>query len=126
MPLVRIDMREGRSQDEVAQMGEAVHDALVATIDVPVLDRFQVITSHPEVGLVFDPQYLDIHRTEGIVFIQITISVGRSLEKKRALYAAIARNLHERVGTRPGDVFISILEVPKENWSFGNGEAQYA
>jgi uncharacterized protein YndB with AHSA1/START domain/phenylpyruvate tautomerase PptA (4-oxalocrotonate tautomerase family) len=126
MPLVRIDLREGRAPDDVAKIGQAVHDALVEAIDVPVLDRFQVITSHPPHGLVFDPRYLGIPRTDGVVFVQITISAGRTLERKRALHAAIARNLHERVGTRPEDVFVNLLEVAKENWSFGNGEAQYA
>jgi len=126
MPLVRIDVLAGRSADQLRAMGDGVHAAMVETIGVPPLDRFQVVTEHPPGRLVFDPAYLGIRRTEGVVFVQITLNAGRSLEQKKALYAAIARNLVAHPGVRPEDVLVSLVEVAKENWSFGNGVAQYA
>jgi phenylpyruvate tautomerase PptA (4-oxalocrotonate tautomerase family) len=75
---------------------------------------------------LFDPGYLGIRRTEEVVFVQITMSSGRTLEQKKALFAAIARNLATDPGVRPEDVFVNLVEVAKENWSFGNGIAQYA
>jgi len=126
MPLVRISLREGRSADVRRAIGEAVHRALVETINVPAADRFQVIAEHPADGLVYDPGYLGIDRTDAMVFVQITLNAGRTVEQKKALYARIVQLLAERPGLRPQDVLINLVEVPRENWSFGNGEAQYA
>ncbi|MBK8726685.1 MAG: tautomerase family protein [Holophagaceae bacterium] len=126
MPLVRIDVLEGRTTGELAALGDGVHRALVETIGIPAADRFQVLAAHPAGRLVFDPNYLDIVRTPGVVLVQITLSLGRSLEQKRALHAAVARILAADCGVRPEDVFINLVEVAKENWSFGNGIAQYA
>ena len=126
MPLVRIDTLAEYTTDEKAALGDGVHQALVEAIGIPPLDRFQVIASHAPGDLVFDPTYLGIPRTTRVVFVQITMSSGRALEKKRALYKAIARNLAARPGVRPEDVLVNLVEVAKENWSFGNGIAQYA
>ena len=126
MPLVRIDTLDGYTAEERAALGDGVHQALVEAIGVPTEDRFQVITAHEAGGLVFDPEYLGIRRTRGVVFVQITMSAGRTLEQKRALFGAIARNLAARPGVRQEDVFVNLVEVSKENWSFGNGVAQYA
>ena len=126
MPLVRIDVLDGYTADQLGSLGDGVHRAMVETIGVPEPDRFQVINAHPPGTLVFDPEYLGIQRTPGVVFIRITLNTGRTLEQKKALYAAIARNLSARPGVRPQDVLVSLVEVPKENWSFGNGLAQYA
>jgi 4-oxalocrotonate tautomerase len=126
MPLVRIDILEGRTEREVRSISDAVHDAIVATIGIPPEDRFHVIAERSPGRLVYDSAYLSIPRTDGIVVLQVTISAGRTIEQKKALYAAIARNLAERAGVRVEDVFVNLLEVPKENWSFGNGIAQYA
>lgn len=124
MPLVRIDMLPGRTAAERAAIGDGVHQALVEAIGIPAADRFQVIEEHAPGELVFDAGYLGISRTPGVVLIQITMSLGRTLEVKRALYQAIVRNLAP--GVRPEDVFVNLVEVAKENWSFGNGIAQYA
>jgi len=125
MPLVRIDVLSVR-RDQLAVIGDGVHRALVEAIGIPQQDRFQVLAAHETAGLVFDPRYLGIERTTGVVFVQITMSHGRTLEQKRALFAAVARNLSENPGVRPEDVFVNLVEVVKENWSFGNGVAQYA
>jgi phenylpyruvate tautomerase PptA (4-oxalocrotonate tautomerase family) len=126
MPLVRIDLREGTTAEYRAAIGDAVHRAMVETIKVPENDRFQVIAEHPRDGLVHDPGYLGIRRSDAVVFIQITLNAGRTVELKKALYARIAELIAERPGVRREDVLVSLVEVPKENWSFGNGEAQYA
>jgi 4-oxalocrotonate tautomerase len=126
MPLVRIDLRQGRSPEDRRAIGDAVHQAMVETIKVPEKDRFQVIAEHAAGGMVHDPSYLDIARTDAVVFIQITLNAGRTVEMKKALYARIAELLAKSPGVRREDVLVSLVEVTKENWSFGNGIAQYA
>ena len=99
---------------------------MVETIKIPVQDRFQVITEHDESALIYDPSYLGISRSDGVVVIQITLSAGRTLEVRKALFARIAELLSDSPGIRSEDVFVNLVEVAKENWSFGNGIAQYA
>jgi len=125
MPLVRISVLKGRPPELRRALGDAVHRALVETIGVPTADRFQVLTEHEPGDLVYDPEYLGISRSDGIVVIQLTISAGRSLEMKRALFHRIAENLAQ-LGVRREDAWINLVEVAKENWSFGNGVASYA
>jgi phenylpyruvate tautomerase PptA (4-oxalocrotonate tautomerase family) len=126
MPLVRIDLRQGKSPEYRRQIGDLVYQAMRETINMPEHDRFQVIADHPADGLIYDPSYLGIHRTDGIVFIQITLNAGRTLEQKKALYARIAELLAKESHIRPEDVLINLVECTKENWSFGNGIASYA
>jgi len=126
MPLVRIALRQGQPADFGKKIGEVVFRKMQETIGVPPNDNFQIITNHDANGLIYDPIYLDIQRTDGIVIIQITISEGRSVELKKNLFKAIADTLHAELGVRREDVFINLIEVKKENWSFGNGVAQYA
>jgi len=125
MPLVRISLVKGRAPALRRSIGDAVHRALVETIAVPQRDRFQLLTEHEPGDLVYDSEYLGIARSDNIVIIQITLSTGRSLEQKRKLYRRIAHNLGE-LGVRREDVWINLVEVAKENWSFGNGVASYA
>jgi phenylpyruvate tautomerase PptA (4-oxalocrotonate tautomerase family) len=126
MPLVRISLVKGKPEAYRRKVGDAIHRALVETIGVPPLDRFQLISEHESGDLVYDSNYLGIARSSDLVIIQITISVGRTLEQKRALYRRIAANLGAAVGLRPEDGWINLVEVAKENWSFGNGVASYA
>ncbi|HYR33001.1 MAG TPA: tautomerase family protein [Burkholderiales bacterium] len=125
MPLVRISLRKGRTAEFRRKLGDAVHRALVETIGVPERDRFQILSEHEPGDLVYDPGYLGIARTNDIVIIQLTISTGRTLAQKRALFRRIADNLAV-LGVRREDAWINLVEVAKENWSFGNGEASYA
>jgi phenylpyruvate tautomerase PptA (4-oxalocrotonate tautomerase family) len=99
---------------------------MMATINVPPKDNFQLITEHDRNGLVYDPSYLDIPRTDGVIFIQIILNESRTLELKKKFYQAVAEGLNKELAVRKEDVFISLVEVKKENWSFGNGIAQYA
>jgi 4-oxalocrotonate tautomerase len=125
MPLVRIDLLEGKSEQYRTQVGDILYQTLVDVLNVPEHDRFQVITEHTKTSLPFDREYLGIHRSDDCIFFQITLNSGRSTELKQRFYKALADHLHEGVKIRKEDVLINFVEVPKENWSFGNGEAQY-
>jgi phenylpyruvate tautomerase PptA (4-oxalocrotonate tautomerase family) len=125
MPLVRIDLRKGKDSVYRRKIGEIVYDAL-ASVGVPKNDRFQLVEEHEADSFLYDSDYLGIHRSDDLVIIQITWNEGRNTEQKQRLYKAIADGLHTAVGLRREDVFISLVEVKKENWSFGNGVAQYA
>ena len=123
MPLQRIDLAQGRPEAQRRAIADAVHRALVESIGVPPDDRFQIVTEHPPGGLVCTPGYLGI-RYENPVLIQLTISVGRSIEQKQRLYARLAELL-EAAGVARGDVIVSLVESERVDWSFGNGVAQY-
>lgn len=125
MPLVRISLREGKTEEYRKALGDGVHRALVEALEVPAQDRFQVITEHPAGGLIYDPTYLGLQRTDNIVLVQITLSTGRKLTQKRKLFQRMAEILEKTPGLRPHDLMVSLVEVAWENWSFGNGEAQY-
>jgi len=126
MPLVRVAIRQGKTIAYRAAVGEAIHRAMVATIDVPPDDRFQIFSEHTPDGLVFDDGYLGIRRGDEFLAIQITLNAGRTAEKKQALFAAIAENLSKDPGIAKADVLINLVEVPRENWSFGEGKMSYA
>jgi phenylpyruvate tautomerase PptA (4-oxalocrotonate tautomerase family) len=126
MPLVRIALRAGTALADQRAIADQVHQALVETIAVPSADRFQLISEFAADQFIYDPAYLNIPRTDQLVILQITMNVGRSMEQKRMLYRRITELLAERPGIRPEDVFINLIEVAKENWSFGQGVAQYA
>ncbi|MFN2634776.1 MAG: tautomerase family protein [Thermoanaerobaculia bacterium] len=126
MPLVRVSIRKGQTPAFRAAIGEGIHRAMVGTIDVPANDRFQIFSEHAADALIYDPGYLGIERGGGFLVIQIPLNTGRTLEKKRALYRRIADNLASDPGMRREDILITLTEVPKENWSFGNGLASYA
>jgi phenylpyruvate tautomerase PptA (4-oxalocrotonate tautomerase family) len=125
MPLVRIDLRKGKDAAYRQEIGRVVYEAMVA-VGVPANDRFQIVTEHDADSFFYDPIYLGIERTEDLVIIQITWNEGRTVEQKKTFYKAIADGLVKSPGMRPEDVFINLVEVKRENWSFGNGIAQYA
>ena len=125
MPLVRISLREGTSVQYRQALADGVHQAMVEAIEIPAQDRFQIITEHPAGGLIYDPSYLGIERSEKIVLVQITLSGGRKPAQKKKLYQRMAEILAKNPGLRQQDLFINLVEVAWENWSFGNGEAQY-
>lgn len=126
MPLVRISLMKGMGADFGVKIAEAVYETMVEQLKVPEQDKFEVISEHDAAHLIYDPGYLGIARTDGIVMIQITLNEGRSVEMKKAFFRALAERLHRDLGVRMEDVFVNLVEVKKENWSFGNGIAQYA
>ena len=125
MPLVRIDVRKGKDAAYRQEIGRVVYEAMVG-VGVPQKDRFQIITEHDASNFIFDPNYLGIDRTDDLIIIQITWNEGRSVDQKKILYRTIAEGLARTLGIRVEDVFINLVETKKENWSFGNGVAQYA
>jgi 4-oxalocrotonate tautomerase len=126
MPLVRIDLQKGKDASYRQKASQIVYEAMVAHTGVPRNDRFQIIAEHNADNFIFDPDYLGIHRTSDLIMVQIFFNEGRSVAQKQALYKAIADGLSDQLGVRREDVFITLVEVKKENWSFGNGIAQYA
>ena len=126
MPLVRISLMKGKPASFCKRVGEIVYRTMVDTINVPGHDHFQVITQHDKNSLIYDPSYLDIPRSDGVVFIQITLNEGRTVELKKLFYRTVTERLHADLGVRPEDVLINLVEVKKENWSFGRGIGQYA
>jgi 4-oxalocrotonate tautomerase len=126
MPLVRIDLRKGKPGAYRAAIGNAVYRAMRETFNVPDEDRFVIVSEHDAENFQFSKSYLDIARSDDLVIIQITANDTRTLEQKKAFFKRTADLLSENPGVRREDVFISLVEVKKENWSFGNGIAQCA
>ena len=126
MPIVRISFMKGKPEGFGKKVAEVVYRTMVDTINVPPKDNFQVITEHDKDSLIYDPDYLSVPRTDAVIFIQITLVEGRTVELKKAFYKMLAHRLNQELGVRMEDVFINLVEVKKENWSFGNGVAQYA
>jgi phenylpyruvate tautomerase PptA (4-oxalocrotonate tautomerase family) len=125
MPLVRIDLVRGKTAQFRKQLGDVVYRAMVETINVPPHDKFQIITEHAPEELNVTEGYLGIRYSPGVVLIQVTLSQGRTTAQKQAFYARVAADLQRDLDMDPQDVFISLVEVTREDWSFGNGAAQY-
>ncbi|MGH1524354.1 tautomerase family protein [Leifsonia sp. L25] len=124
MPLVRIDLQEGRSAAAVRDIADAVHGAIVSEYRIPVRDRFQIVGERPAGSIIAEDAGLGFDRTEGVVVIQIFTQRGRTTEAKQSLFAEIARRLGT-VGVAGEDVFIGYVENGPEDWSFGFGRSQY-
>jgi 4-oxalocrotonate tautomerase len=125
MPLIRISMRRGRPASHPAAIVDGVYRALRATFEVPENDLFAVVHQHEAEEFVFDANFFGFQRSAGLVIIQITVANTRGVTQKKALFAAIADNLQQEPGLTPDDIFINLLEVKREDWSFGGGVAQY-
>ena len=126
MPLVHVSMRTGRPPATRDAICDSIHRALHETFDVPEDNEFIAITEHEAANYRYSESYLGIERSDDVIMIQITANDTRTLAQKKALFQRTADLLVERAGLRPQDVFISLVEVRKENWSLGNGLAQYA
>ncbi len=126
MPFTRISIREGRSVEARRALSAGVHRALQRAFNVPEDDIFMVVTQHGADDFIYGRHYLGIERSDELVMIQITVSDTRNREQKRELYRLIVEALGESPGVRPEDVFISLVEVQLDDWSFGLGVAQYA
>ena len=125
MPLVRIDLRRGKAPEYRKAICAAIYRAMRETFVVPDEDRFMVVTEHDDDGFFYSKTYLNIQRTDDLVLIQLTVTNSRNVDQKKALFARIVELLAQQPGLRPQNVFINLLVVQKENWSFGNGVAQY-
>ncbi|MGF6447543.1 tautomerase family protein [Paraburkholderia youngii] len=127
MPLVRINLTKDASPEAVRAISDTVYEAMINVANVPQHDKFQIITRHALDELVYPTDgYLGISYSPGIVFIQGTWNAGRTIDVKKAFYKVVADGIHAKAGVRKEDIWISLIDVAKENWSFGNGEMQYA
>ena len=124
MPLVRIDVNEGRTREELATISRTVHDAILAEYGIPERDYFHILTEHPQGQIVAQDAGLGFERSSGVVMIQIFTQGGRSQGAKQRLFAAVAGKLAE-AGIAGEDVFIGYVENTAGDWSFGFGRAQY-
>jgi phenylpyruvate tautomerase PptA (4-oxalocrotonate tautomerase family) len=124
MPLVRIDLQQGRSAIEVRAIADAVQDVMLAVFAAPVGDRYQIITEHPRGHLIAEGSGIGIERSDDLVIIQV-FHQGRTTEQKTAAYAGLFCILAERTGLAPGDLIVSMVENTKEDWSFAAGRAQF-
>jgi len=125
MPLVRLDLRRGKPAAYKKAISDGVYQALREIFTVPENDRFMVVTDRDEADFIYEPSYLGIEHGSEFVMLQITVTNTRTVEQKQALYARIVELLGKNPGIRPQDVMINLIDVGKENWSFGNGIAQY-
>lgn len=119
-------MCKGKSADYKRTIFKCLYQAMRDTFNVPEDDQFMVIHELDAADFIYGKNYLDITRTDNLLIIQITANNTRTLDQKKALYSKIAELLVNEITIRPEDIFINIVEVPKENWSFGLGIAQYA
>ena len=126
MPLTRVSLRKGKSSAYKRAILDHVYTAMRDTFNVPEEDRFMLIDEHDDESFVYSPTYLGIDRDDDLVIIQITANNTRTVEQKKVLFAAIAERLSRDPGIRPENIMINLVEVAKENWSFGLGIAQYA
>jgi len=125
MPLVRVSLRRGKTAAYRKAILDGVYHAMRETFDVPEEDRFMIVSEHDEPDFSYSASYLGIARSDDLVIIQLTVSNTRTLVQKKALYRRIVERLRESPGLRPEDIFINLVEVQPENWSFGHGIAQY-
>jgi len=125
MPLVKIHLRRGKSSEYIRSVADAIHEALVSHANVPADDRFQLIHEYDADSIIAHPSYAGANRSQDLIIIEITLNAGRTLDIKKALYAEIAARLGNAADVRPDDVLVNLIEVTKENWSFGKGLATY-
>jgi phenylpyruvate tautomerase PptA (4-oxalocrotonate tautomerase family) len=127
MPLARIDVNQNASAELIRAVSDAIYSAMVEIANVPLHDKFQVVTRHAADEIIYPKEgYLGIDYSPNIILIQVTWVGGRSTEVKKKFYQRIADELHEKQGVRKEDVWISLVDSGREDWSFGNGEMQYA
>jgi phenylpyruvate tautomerase PptA (4-oxalocrotonate tautomerase family) len=126
MPLFHIHLMQGRPVEFGRRIGEIVYQTMIEKLNIPQKDNFHTITEHTRNNLIYSIDYLNIRRTDGIVIIEITLSEGRDVNMKKAFYQRLAERLNQELQIRKEDIMISLTEVKREDWSFGNGVAQYA
>ena len=125
MPLVEITLRKGKNPEFLRAVADSIHEALVAQANVPVDDRFQMIHEVEPDRLIAHPSYGGVTRSDALIIVKITLNAGRTLEIKKSLYADMASRLEKAADVRRDDLMVCLVEVTKENWSFGKGLATY-
>ncbi|WP_419728491.1 tautomerase family protein [Lichenicola sp.] len=124
MPLLRFDLIEGRTDDEVSRLLDTVHRVVVEAFKVPERDRYQIVHQHKPAHFIVQDTGLGIERSDRLVVISIT-SRPREQEAKLTFYRRVTEDLEQFCGITPNDVMISITTNGDADWSFGNGRAQF-
>ena len=124
MGLLNIHIVKGRPANAVAELQQVIHEAMVEAFQVPVRDRYQIVTEHEATHLVMEDTGLGFERTEQRVLIHMTTR-PRSQEMKQTFYQMVTRGLAEHCGVAPEDVMFSVIENSDADWSFGFGKAQF-
>ncbi|MDR4432928.1 tautomerase family protein [Bacillus tequilensis] len=124
MPFVQIHLRAGRSEAWLQKLSRTIHQSMTEEINVPEDDYFQVIRQYENSEFFYDPSYLQVERTDELIYIHFTLKHSRTTDQKKALYRSIASRIHTKLGVRKEDVFIMLAGNQDEDWSFGNGRAQ--
>ena len=124
MPLMRFDIIEGRSQEELGKLLDAAHRAMVRAFGVPVRDRYQIVHEHSPGQMIVQDTGLGIPRSRNVVVVSVT-SRPRTTEAKQELYAKLCRELKESCGIESSDVMVNIVTNTDADWSFGFGRAQF-
>ena len=125
MPLAHISLRAGKSDAYRQAVFDGLYRALRETLDVPEGDQFMTITEHDAANFRYGDAF-GIARSDDLVYVEITVFDTRTAEQKKALFRRLAELLGENPGIRPQDVFVTLADAPKENWSVGDGLAQFA
>jgi 4-oxalocrotonate tautomerase len=127
MPLARIDVNKDAPPERIKIVSEAIYSAMVEIANVPLHDKFQIVTRHAADEIIYPEEgYLGLNYTSDLILIQITWVGGRSIDVKKKFYKRIADEIHERAHVRKEDIWINLVDTAREDWSFGNGEMQYA
>lgn len=126
MPLTRVALRRGKSAEYKRAVLDGIYEAMRETFRVPEDDRFMLIDEYDNENILYSASYPGIPHSDDLLIIQLTVNDTRTVEQKKALYASIVEKLANNPGVRQEDVLINLVEVAKENWSFGIGVAQYA
>lgn len=124
MPLVRIDVQQGRSPAELRKIADTVQEVMLDVFAAPPRDRYQIITEHPVGHIIAEDTGLGLDRSDGVMIIQI-FQQGRTAEHKREAYAQLAQRLEAECGVRPEDLIVSVTANEQADWSFGLGRAQF-
>jgi phenylpyruvate tautomerase PptA (4-oxalocrotonate tautomerase family) len=124
VPLVRIDVQEGRTPEQLRRPADVVQEVMLEVFEAPDRDRYQIITVHPVGHIIAEDTNLGLERTDELVVLQI-FQQGRTDDHKRAAYARLAERLETEVGLRPSDLIVSVVANERADWSFGLGRAQF-
>ena len=124
MPIIHISMRAGKPEAYRQAIFDSLYRALRDALDVPEDDQFMTITEHDAANFRYGGAF-GVARTDDLLYIQVTVFNTRTAQQKKALFQRIAQLLADSPGIRPEDVFVTIADAPKENWSVGNGLAQF-
>jgi 4-oxalocrotonate tautomerase len=127
MPLARIDLSKDAPPERVRIVSEAIYHAMVEVANVPLHDKFQVVTRHAPDEIIYPEEgYLGLNYTRDLIIIQVTWVSGRSVDVKKKFFRRIADEIHEKAHVRKEDIWINLVNTNREDWSFGDGEMQYA